>query len=294
MSAVGNNSRLLLSEGQCYFGAGQLANKHYIPCGNAHLEGPQACCYEGDYCLSSNTCWNLATGVTYIAGCSDPAFRADTCPQRYNYPGQQWVALARCNGKNKEIWTGCAHHPDLIELQKENCNCNMSNQLIENPNGKGHFDEIGLLPNATGLPIAFNPTAIPSVSPTNTPSKGLSTGAKAGVGVGVAIGGLLLIAGAIFLFMRLRRQRKTDSERSGSDGFRPGFDTRDEMRQKSELSTDYYKEAHSDSVGNKSELAPEGPAAELYSPDGEPAELANTNKDNGRIKNSRNTSERFG
>ncbi|KAF2502319.1 hypothetical protein BU16DRAFT_554386 [Lophium mytilinum] len=37
---------------------------------------------------------------------------------------------------------------------------------------------------------------------------GLSKGAKAGVGVGVTIGGILLIAGIIFAFMRWRRRRR--------------------------------------------------------------------------------------
>lgn len=132
-----NSSSILLSEGTCYFGAGQVADNHFIPCGNAAISGPQTCCYAGDYCLSSNACFDSATVVTYIAGCTDSLFRASACPQRNNYPDQQWVALARCDGANIDIWTGCARHPEQIQLEKENCNCNMSEQLIQNPNGKG-------------------------------------------------------------------------------------------------------------------------------------------------------------
>lgn len=266
---MSNNTDLLLSEGTCYFGAGQLADSRFIPCGNAQLEGTQACCYEYDYCLSSNTCWDAATVVTYIAGCTDPLFRSDKCPQRNNYPDQQWVALARCDGDNIDLWTGCAYHPDEIAIEKENCNCNMSNVLIQNPNGKGSFDEIGRLPNKTGQAITFNPTAVPSAIPRNG-SGGLSTGAKAGIGVGVGIAGLLLIAGAVLLFLRRRRnQRQTKpAELDGP----PQYGSRQYSgTEKSELASE-----STGTAGHRSELSPEHGVWEMESPDQVP-ELENTN-----------------
>ncbi|KAK4616295.1 hypothetical protein CLAFUR4_09844 [Fulvia fulva] len=75
-----NSSALYLSNSTCYFGAGQLAFHAFIPCGNAATNGHHACCYSNDFCLSSNTCWDNTTVVTYIAGCTDPLFRASTCP----------------------------------------------------------------------------------------------------------------------------------------------------------------------------------------------------------------------
>jgi hypothetical protein len=230
----GNNSALYLSEGTCYFGQGAKADPNFIPCGNANLEGPQACCYKGDYCLSSNTCWDAETIVTYIAGCTDSTFQASTCPQRqtHNYPDQQWIALARCNGADIDLWSGCAHHPELIQIEKENCDCNMSNILIQNPNGKDSFDEIGLLPNATGDPIAFNPTVVPSAIATSSGGDGgLSTGAKAGIGVGVSIFGLLVIAALAFFILRRRRQRQSQvtGPKSELDGY--------VAREKTELDT---------------------------------------------------------
>lgn len=256
---MSNSSSLLLSEGTCYFGAGQLADSHFIPCGNADLEGPQACCYENDYCLSSNTCWDPDTIVTYIAGCTDPLFRSSKCPQRNNYPDQQWVALARCDGNDQDIWTGCAYHPEKIQLEKENCDCNMTNQLIQNPNGKGSFDEIGRLPNGTGDAIDYNPTAVPTATFTSSPSTnsasnsggGLSTGAKAGIGVGVAIAGILLIAVIGFFVIRRRRnQRQAYNEKSELGGASIYPET-----EKSELGSDH-----------KYELSPERGFAEVELP----------------------------
>jgi hypothetical protein len=248
---MSGNNTLLLSEGTCYFGAGQLADKHFIPCGNANLVGPQACCYEGDYCLSSNVCWDADTVVTYIAGCTDPLFRADVCPQRYNYPDQQWVALANCNGTDIDLWTGCAYHPDEVAIEKENCNCNKSNVLIQNPNGKAVLDEIGLLPNKTGLPVVFNPTFAPTAPATSGSGGGLSTGAKAGIGVGVTIVGLSLIAGAAFLFLHRRRKQRQAKPVE--------LDAEHSANEKSELA--------SSDAGLRSELSPERGLSEMESPD---------------------------
>ena len=261
---MSNNTAILLSEGTCYFGAGQLADKNYIPCGNANLEGPQACCYKGDYCLSSNTCWDAVTLVTYIAGCTDDLFRSSVCPQRINYPDQQWVALARCDGADIDLWTGCAHHPQYIELEKENCNCNKSNVLIQNPNGKDSFDEIGLLPNKTGDAIAWNPASVPSALPTKgSGGGGLSTGAKAGVGVGVTLGVLLLLAGAAFLFLRRRKQKKRDSEKAELDGSTQyGGGT-----EKSEIGDDVHRGY---SNAQKSELSAQREIREMPSPEAVP------------------------
>ena len=279
ISRMSNNTNLLLSEGTCYFGAGQLADSHFIPCGNANLEGPQACCYEYDYCLSSNTCWDPDTVVTYVAGCTDPLFRSDKCPQRIDYPDQQWVALARCEGDDIDIWTGCAYHPDEIEIQKENCECNKTNQLIQNPNGKESFDEIGRLPNKTGQAIDWNPTAVPSALPTHGSGGGLSTGAKAGVGVGVTLACLLLIAGAAFWFLRRRRNQRADHEKSEMDG-----STQYDGTEKSGFGGDGHKgsELSADSSGPRSELA-ERQVWEMESP-AQVAELDNTHKYGGAVK----------
>lgn len=247
---------LYVSNGTCYFGRGQIADRHFIPCGNAIENGPQACCYEGDFCLSSNTCWDntskqnhihlltmtltplvshisLLAIVTYVAGCTDPSFSSSKCIQKNGYPNQQWVAMARCDSPNIDIWSGCAKHPNVTAIQKEDCDCTSTAPLIRNPNGKSSFDEIASLPQTVMGSISFNPTALPtrgagdaSSSSSGTASasasipgptsggssdgsSGLSHPAQIGVGVGVGVGGAILLAIIAFMVYRLRRQKKT-------------------------------------------------------------------------------------
>ncbi|KAK7924115.1 hypothetical protein PG985_006169 [Apiospora marii] len=224
---------LYVSNGTCYFGRGQIADRHFIPCGNAVENGPQACCYEGDYCLSSNTCWDNTTIVTYVAGCTDPSFSSSKCIQKNGYPNQQWVAMARCDSPNIDIWSGCAKHPNVTAIQKEDCDCTSTAPLIRNPNGKSSFDEIASLPQTVMGSISFNPTALPTRGAGDTSSSssgtasasasipgptsegssggssGLSHSAQIGVGVGVGVGGAILLAIIAFMVYRLRRQKKT-------------------------------------------------------------------------------------
>ncbi|KAI5862498.1 hypothetical protein GGS23DRAFT_570485 [Durotheca rogersii] len=232
-----NNTDLYLSNGTCFFGPGQVADDNYIPCGNAALSGPQSCCYAGDYCLSSTACWNELYVVTYIAGCTDSTFSSAKCTNKFDYPGQQYVAMARCEGDQVDIWSGCSHHPEWIEILKEpDCACNASQALIRNSNGESTLDNIGSLPPTPGGTISFNPTAIPtrratssssiyvSATQTSTPaattdfppddssSRGLSTGAKAGIGVGVGVGVPLVAALAFVAFFLRRRNRKAAQE----------------------------------------------------------------------------------
>ncbi|KAI0889446.1 uncharacterized protein GGS22DRAFT_153904 [Annulohypoxylon maeteangense] len=223
-----NDTALYISNGTCFFGPGQVADSNYIPCGNAALMGPQSCCYAGDYCLSSTACWNKEYVVTYVAGCTDTTFSSAECTNKFDYPNQQYVAMARCEGADIDIWSGCYNHTSWIKIQKEpDCKCNASRPLIRNSNGKSTLDEVGILPTAAGGTISYNPTAIPTlgsttsssysspqISPTSTTSPapvadtshGLSSGAKVGVGVGVGIG-VPLIAALIFLAFILRRRK---------------------------------------------------------------------------------------
>lgn len=137
--------------------------------------------------------------------------------------------MARCSGENISLWTGCAHHPSQVELEKENCSCNLSNVLIENTNGESSLGEIGSLPTSAGGTISFNPTALPTyaVTTTGNPSsvasgaatatstgetsgaggRGLPDGTKAGIAVGSIVGGLLVLGVLAYLFRRAYRRR---------------------------------------------------------------------------------------
>ncbi|KAI1209505.1 uncharacterized protein F4807DRAFT_95692 [Annulohypoxylon truncatum] len=228
-----NDTALYVSNGTCFFGPGQVADPNYIPCGNAALAGPQSCCYAGDYCLSSTACWNKQFVVTYVAGCTDTTFSAAECTNKFDYPDQQYVAMARCDGADVDIWSGCYNHTDWITIHKEpDCKCNASRPLIRNSNGKSTLDEIGLLPTTPGGTISFNPTAIPTLEatssnpysspatpPTSTTSptavastsQGLSSGVRVGIGVGIGIGVPLVAALAFLAFILQRKKGAADT-----------------------------------------------------------------------------------
>ncbi|KAK8019832.1 hypothetical protein PG990_004970 [Apiospora arundinis] len=226
-----SDNDLYVSNGTCYFARGQIADRHFIPCGNAVVNGPQACCYEGDFCLSSNTCWDDTTIVTYVAGCTDPSFTSSKCIQKNDYPDQQWVAMARCDAPNIDIWSGCAKHPNVTAIEKEDCDCTASDPLIRSPNGKTSFDNIASLPQTIMGSISFNPTALPTrgagsassrlsgtasvsssvsgpASTGSSGSSGLNDDAKVGIGVGVGVGGTILLTVIAFLMYKLRHQKK--------------------------------------------------------------------------------------
>jgi hypothetical protein len=73
------------------------------------------------------------------------------------------VAVARCEGDDIDLWTGCAYHPKKIAIEKENCDCNMSNPLLRNPKeGQATLDQIGSLPpTAGGTIVSFTNRAGP-------------------------------------------------------------------------------------------------------------------------------------
>ena len=70
-----------ISNGTCYIKPGVEGAFGFIPCGNAAL-GPKTCCHIGDWCLSSNACYNYGTGNTYLLGCSDPEYHDASCPDK--------------------------------------------------------------------------------------------------------------------------------------------------------------------------------------------------------------------
>ncbi|GAW21060.1 hypothetical protein ANO14919_105730 [Xylariales sp. No.14919] len=206
-----NDADLYISLGECFYGEGQISDPRFIPCGNAAVAGTQACCFQGDFCLSSNVCYDNDTSVTYITGCTDATYSSSKCPHKAGYPDQQWVALARCDGDDIDLFSGCGHHKDQVVIKHEDCTCDAASALISNPaSGQPTLNQIGLLPTTAGGTISFNPTALPTAtaSSSRSGSGGLSLGAKAGIGVGVGIG-VPVIAATVFVFFFLRRKKKT-------------------------------------------------------------------------------------
>lgn len=57
-----------ISNGTCWSKKNTRASDYFLPCGNA--AGPDlnfACCYKGDTCLSSNSCYNPSERVPPVA-----------------------------------------------------------------------------------------------------------------------------------------------------------------------------------------------------------------------------------
>lgn len=88
--------------------------------------------------------------MTYVAGCTDSSFSSSKCIDHRDYVDQQWVALARCDGDDMNLWTGCHLHPDKIEIEKEICDCNKSEPLYRNPEKVSTLDNIASLPATAG------------------------------------------------------------------------------------------------------------------------------------------------
>ncbi|KAI1809549.1 hypothetical protein GGS20DRAFT_281243 [Poronia punctata] len=259
---------LYISKGECFFGEGQISDPCFIPCGNAAIAGHQACCFQGDFCLSSNVCYDNDTSVTYITGCTDATYSSSKCPHKAGYPDQQWVALARCDGDDIDLFSGCGHHKNAVKVEHEDCTCDAASALISNPaHGQPTLNQIALLPTTAGGTISFNPTALPTLpasSSSHSSSGGLSTGAKVGIGVGVGVGVPLLAAAIFFLFFFLRRKKRAQSGMQKSTSELPPGEYVPKMTQQSPP-PGYTPEGQQDRwLGPKPELPAESvPKAEL-------------------------------
>lgn len=155
--------------------------------------------------------------MTYISGCTDATFSSSKCPHKPGYPDQQWVALARCDGADIDLFSGCGHHKNETQIKHEDCTCDAASALISNPaSGQSTLNQIALLPTTAGGTISFNPTALPTAADdaggsgsSDDDGGGLSSGAKIGVGVGVGVGVPIIAAIlATLFFLRRGKQKK--------------------------------------------------------------------------------------
>jgi hypothetical protein len=83
----------------CYISAGVAAASFVVPCGT----GTVACCQLGDICLGDSACYNAATGVTYLYGCSDSSYTNAVCPWKCGPDfGGQFLAHSNCADVNSK------------------------------------------------------------------------------------------------------------------------------------------------------------------------------------------------
>ncbi|KAI1778153.1 hypothetical protein F4818DRAFT_405055 [Hypoxylon cercidicola] len=104
----------------------------------------------------------------YLAGCTDPAFRSDQCPDKGFYDVQQYVPLKNCD----DDWSGCYSYKDAPgdEITDPPCECDAEDALFHNP---PTLDMIALLPTKLGGSISWYPGMKPTVS--STKPKAIST-----------------------------------------------------------------------------------------------------------------------
>lgn len=82
-----NGPDIYVSNGTCYSGRHLEANPAMIPCGNDYY-GRVACCQATDNCLESGACFNGQFFVTYVAGCTDPEYEDESCPDKFDDEGE--------------------------------------------------------------------------------------------------------------------------------------------------------------------------------------------------------------
>ncbi|KAI0472647.1 hypothetical protein GGR56DRAFT_697167 [Xylariaceae sp. FL0804] len=255
-----SDGNLYISNGTCFFAEGEASDPRFIPCGNAAIAGTQACCFEGDFCLDESVCYDNDTSVTYITGCTDGTYSDARCPHKAGYLKQQWVALARCDGADLALFSGCAHQDDVV-IEHEDCTCDPSSALVSNTvSGASTLAQIALLPTTAGGTISFNPTAVPTAESTSGTGagshQGLSAGARVGVGVGVGVGVPLIAAFvfAIFFFLRRRRRGReagTEQQQQYSSPPPPGYSQESKnTRHKPELDGDEPAAQHAAELGD--------------------------------------------
>ncbi|KAI1341411.1 hypothetical protein F5Y15DRAFT_376035 [Xylariaceae sp. FL0016] len=149
-----------LSNGTCYVDARTLPAKiDLLPCGNVATGQHYACCSPGDNCLSSNACFNMDTGITYIAGCTDPIFgiRSGACTQKHEYTDQDWVGLVTCldsdaHKHDETLWAGCKEAADGgFENGNKTCLCGDQDPLFRATS----LTAMGALPTSMGSSISW-------------------------------------------------------------------------------------------------------------------------------------------
>jgi hypothetical protein len=86
------------SNGACYWRSGNRSEDVFIPCGNSAF-GHVNCCQVGDKCLEHGACFNSKYGTTYLAGCTDPLYLDEACPDKRSYRGTtSSFGSCRCRG----------------------------------------------------------------------------------------------------------------------------------------------------------------------------------------------------
>ncbi|KAK5327289.1 hypothetical protein LTR93_002673 [Exophiala xenobiotica] len=147
-----------ISNGTCYYGSGNQAPSRFIPCGNSAL-GHKTCCESQDMCLSSRACYNAQYGVTYLAGCTDPDYENEACPDKGAYADQTWAGLVYCNGTSNQ-WMACEElgGTTVSKPTPSLCWCPETSRTVAFEDASV-LDNIMALPIVTGLSVTWEDSA---------------------------------------------------------------------------------------------------------------------------------------
>ncbi|KAK4221014.1 hypothetical protein QBC38DRAFT_404047 [Podospora fimiseda] len=165
------SANILVSNGTCYSAAGDELDKSFIPCGNSAF-GPQTCCGAGDICLKNNACFGYhgsgyGSALTYQAGCTDPEYKAQVCPDKHGIDGP-WIALTLCDDGNG-LWAPCSQEGSPTTLRPGSfCSCTAAASTTIVVSGSTNIPDVASLPQSTGGTISFFPGNTPT-APSNPP-----------------------------------------------------------------------------------------------------------------------------
>ncbi|KAK3985888.1 hypothetical protein QBC44DRAFT_151121 [Cladorrhinum sp. PSN332] len=164
-------ANILVSNGTCYSAAGDELDKSFIPCGNAAF-GPQTCCGAGDICLRNNACFGYhgtgyGSALTYQAGCTDPEYKDQSCPDKHGIDGP-WIALTRCDDGDG-LWAPCPQEGNPTTLRPGSfCSCTAAASTTIVVSSYTQIPDVASLPQSTGGTISFFPGNTPT-APSNPP-----------------------------------------------------------------------------------------------------------------------------
>lgn len=180
-----------ISNGTCYFEAGEQSAAVFFPCGNDAL-GHKPCCQSGDMCLANKACYNGEFGVTYLAGCSDPDYNDSSCPDKQSFKGMKtstrstgkkaeanprhqdtpWTGLVLCNNTNQWLQCRQSEKPKVL-TSPDPCSCPEPASRTIAFLDATKLADIGQLPATSGGSVLWQSGFIPTASeetPTSTPS----------------------------------------------------------------------------------------------------------------------------
>ncbi|KUI71191.1 hypothetical protein VM1G_06994 [Cytospora mali] len=244
-----------IANGTCYYAYNRAAGSELVPCGNSGIANV-ACCFGGDYCDSSSSCYDNDTGNSYLAGCTDPEYTDSSCPWKSDeFADQEWVGIIRCDAIDKTAdewaWAGCSVPTSAYTSLERlgSCDCTSKATLFRDRQALLRHASVprtvgGTISWVSGYEVTAATTTPGLSSPASTGlsagtasstgsgaafasatgaaasttgSGSLSAGVRAGIAVGSVGAALSVLAVAVMAVLHRRRRRGNGSGGEGGD-----------------------------------------------------------------------------